>query len=103
MLFFRCKQQRGEKIIHESLNDFEGFLKDIDVEFIKTDIDWRLVHQFCLNYNLETPDAIHVHLASKKSDYLTTIDSGLKKSSIKEVNVLDPANLLGKRELRFKK
>lgn len=103
--FNRMKHQysiddKERAIIAEAISDFEIFLKSLDFEFLKLELNWQKIHDFCLRYSLETPDATHLNIAAGISDYFATIDQPLKKSQIREVRMVDPATLLTYRELR---
>ncbi len=90
-------------IIKNAINDFEkDLLSKLDIEIHPTIIDWRGIHHYCLKYNLDTPDAIHLHNAIRNSsDYLTTIDIGFKNSKVKETKIVNPAHLTTIKSLRF--
>ena len=79
--------------IFDSMRDFEEYLRDLEVKIVKTEIDKTKIHDYCLRYALETPDALHI-LAAHDADYLITTDDKLIKSKVEEVKVIDPRRLI---------
>jgi predicted nucleic acid-binding protein len=94
-------EQIEREIIQEAMVQFEKFLKKIGVEFIKIQISWRKIHEYCLKYSLETPDAAHLLIALEHSDYLVTNDKAFKEAGVTDVVVIDPADLITRKELLF--
>ena len=92
-------EQNDREIIQEAIVQFERFLKKVNVEFIKMRISWRKIHEYSLKYSLETPDAAHLLIASDHSDYLVTNDKAFKEAGITDVVVIDPADLITRKEL----
>lgn len=92
--------ERG--VIHDVITDFEKYLQDLEVGFLRLNMDRHKIHEYCLRYSLETPDAMHLLVAiQEKSHYLVTIDRRLIDSKVKEIAIIDPGNLISKRELRY--
>jgi len=77
--------------IHDALADFESYLCSLEIEIVEARIDRLKIHDYCLRYSLETPDALQV-LAAKNSRYLVTTDTKLKNSGI--ANIIDPSTLI---------
>jgi predicted nucleic acid-binding protein len=89
-------------VIHQSISDFESFLRKNRVEIVKVNLDYHKIHEYSLKYSLETPDATHVHAAFQHScSYLVTIDKQLIDSKVAKIKVVDPGTLFSKPELRF--
>ena len=55
-------------------------LHDLEVEILGTKVDRVRIHDYCLRYSLETPDALHV-LTAENSDYLVTTDEKFKSGA----------------------
>jgi len=79
--------------IFDTMRDFEEYLRNLEVKIVKMEIDKTKIHDYCLRYALETPDALHI-LAAHDSAYLITTDDKLIKSKIEEVKVIDPKRLI---------
>ncbi len=90
------------KVIHQAIADFEKFLTTHGIEVIEVQINPHEIHEYCMKYALETPDAVHVLCATQYSQYLVTIDKALIDSKVKEVQIIDPGSLITKSELRFR-
>lgn len=82
--------------------DFEKFFATHGIEITEVPINPHKIHEYCMKYALETPDAVHVLCATQYSQYLVTIDKALIESKVKEVQIIDPGNLITKSELRFR-
>lgn len=80
-------------VIHDAIRDFEKYLQALEVEIIEVKIDRRNIHDYCLRYSLETPDALHV-TAAQNSNYLITTDQKLTRAEVKEVSIIDPGTLI---------
>jgi predicted nucleic acid-binding protein len=94
-------QQCKRKVIHQAITDFQKFLEQYGINIVKSMIKPHEIYEYCLKYALETPDAVQVLCATRNSDYLVTIDRRLIASEVKEIKIIDPGNLMSKRELRF--
>jgi hypothetical protein len=89
--------------INNNINRFEEKLKKWKIELIKTVIDWKKIHNYCMVYRLETPDAIHLSNAiDNKSSFVVTTDNIFKRIDISNPEILDPYNLITKTSLRKK-
>ena len=71
-------------VIHQAIADFEKFLTKHKIEIIQVSINSHRIHEYCMKYALETPDAVHVMCAAQYSDYLVTIDRPLIGAKVRE-------------------
>lgn len=78
--------------IFDSVRDFEAYLRGLDIKIVKTEIDKTKIHDYCLRYALETPDALHI-LSAQNSNYLVTTDDKLIESKVAEIEIIDPRRL----------
>jgi predicted nucleic acid-binding protein len=89
-------------VIHQAIADFEMFLNQHKIEVTEVSIKSHSIHEYCMKYALETPDAVHVLCAVRySSNYLVTIDRSLINAKVKEIKIIDPGTLITKSELRF--
>jgi hypothetical protein len=84
----RCLDEAETNDVKNPVSDFVQYLDELHIKIINLNIDWSRIHDYCLRYSLETPDATHLLIASDTSDFLTTIDTPLKT----QVNYLPKNN-----------
>jgi len=92
------KEQIDE--IRRSLQAFLKHLRKMGIEFATFRFGSGAVQNFALEYSIDTPDALHLTLASGVCHYFITNDEELCRKGIKEIDVLLPANFRTKGAVR---
>lgn len=94
-------QERKRRSIHQAIMDFQTFLHKNHVQTVKINIDVHKIHEYCLKYSLDTPDATHLQAALQQScNYMVTVDRPLIEADVKEIQIIDPGTLFRTAELR---
>jgi len=78
-----------------SVNAFILYLRKLGIEFkpfVPVPLTFGMISLFSVKYGVESPDALHLHLATyHHCKYLITVDEPLKNAEVKDIEVMYPS------------
>lgn len=100
---FEIKDETLKRTIIENIADFQGFLKDLDIEAVNFEVDYDSVIDLIMKHTfLSTPDALHLSFAIGSCDVLATLDERhfldskhrKQNQDLNEIEILRPSELV---------
>ena len=99
--FFQTQKQQYQLTEDEkrkfvlSLNAFILYLRKLGINikpFVSVPVTFGMISLFSVKYGVESPDALHLHLATfHHCKYLITADEALKNAEVEDIKVMYPS------------